>query len=241
MTGMRTFAGSDPRVELCSPWSQRNGGYDALRSSLGRYLANRTHELRQQRCDTETVYIVFRERPSGSPTPRVAVRYLDIAGRFGYTVRGEEHSMDSNEIIRPTAHETCAFDNCPAYWTGIRWANPETDLMPDYVLDHQHETIGGKTFVSKNDEEVRELCDGDPEPPHHSSQYQHALEAAMNYLEARRLYEDAYRILIGRTLLVPREEHRELTAAVLAEYQARGFELPRERGVTFVDVSDMFR
>lgn len=49
MTGIRTFAGSDPRVELCSPWSQRNGGYDALRSSLGQILANGTHELHQQR------------------------------------------------------------------------------------------------------------------------------------------------------------------------------------------------
>lgn len=148
--------------------------------------------------------------------------------------------MEKTETQHIPHDAKCVFENCAAYWTGLQWAWPDETSIPSAILEHEHVTVGGNKYLA-NDEEVPEACDGHPGPPHRSSQYRNAIEAAMNYLEARRLYEDSYRILLGRTLLVPREEHRELTAEILAEYQARGFELPRERGVTFVDVSDMFR
>lgn len=136
-------------------------------------------------------------------------------------------------------HEVrCVHENCSAFWTGLKWTVPDDDKIPDSVIEHEHVTIGGETFRTEAD--VPESCDGNPEPPHRSVQYRHAIEAAMNYLEARKLYEQAYRQLLGRSLLVPEHEHRDLTAEILVEYQARGFELPRSRGVTFVDVSDMF-
>jgi hypothetical protein len=121
---------------------------------------------------------------------------------------------------------TCVIDNCPAYWTGLKWAVPDDDRIPDSVLEHQHVTAGGETYRENTVDEPVESCDGNAGHPERSLSFEEALSAANNYLVARKEYEEAYRELIGRSLLVPARERDDLAEEILKAYRRHGFSLP---------------
>lgn len=140
---------------------------------------------------------------------------------------------------------SCVYENCPAQYIDRKWQIPAGTEIPDSVPEHKHSTArflrlddGG---TQGEDDAPTELCAGYAEPPTHSTRYTAALTALNDYLTARKVFEKAYRELLGRSILVPENEQDELVVAALQAFEAHGFPVPERRGVTLVDVSNLIR